>query len=337
MRDSVLRVDYFKLVMDDKGENGPGLKVERVKTMTLDDLRLVHAYHVLGLHWEADHPVMSVRPLKEMEGVLHYDGKPMDIDLARLSSLEMRASKEVQCVGRFESSRHIPCPGNQLLEGFAQCYPCISHDIPDPTCIFEPHCDGKRCGADFCQIPHVVYVTMFHQRRKIGMTQLRRVVERGTEQGADAILPLLVTKDRHGSRVLEKIISKRYGIPQAYNPSVILKDMAKPLDVGLMTSTARDMLHRVRRDWDSLRPRDILIEREPPEMDDTPVILDRYPLEEPLPNTPRRYDGEYIRGKVVGFKGKYAYLRSSGLIAVRMGSLVGKVIHTGERSFGSNR
>ena len=322
--------------MGNRERGGPGLKLERVKTMTLDDLRLVHPYHVLGQHWEADHPVMSVRPLKEMGGLLHYDGHPMDIDLTRLSSMEMRASREIQCVGRFESSTHIPCPGNELLEGFAQCYPCISHDIPDPTCIFEPHCNDTRCGADFCQIPHVVYVTMFHQRRKIGMTQLRRVVERGTEQGADAILPLLVTKDRHGSRALERIISKRYGIPQAYNPSVILGDMVKPLDVGQMTSTAREMLERIRRDWGSLRPRDILIEREPLEMDDAPVMLDRYPLEEPLSAKPRRYNGEYIRGKVVGFKGKYMYLRSSGLIAVKMPSLVGKVIHTGERLPGSS-
>ncbi len=314
--------------MDDRDGSGPGLVLERVQTMTLDDLRLVHTYHVLGLRWEVDHPVMSVRPLKEGSGLLHYDGHPIDIDLTQLSSMEMRASRNIQCVGRFERSMHIPCPGNELLEGFAQCYLCISHDIPDPTCIFEPHCNGKRCGADFCQIPHVVYITMFHQRRKIGMTQLRRALERGTEQGADAILPLLVTKDRYGSRVLENIISRRYRIPQAYNPSVILRDMVKPLDVGLMTSTAREMLDRIRGDWDSLLPPDIPIERAPLEMDGTPTILDRYPLEEPLPSTPRRYNGEYIRGKVVGFKGKYAYLRSSGLIAVKMGSLVGKVIHT---------
>lgn len=313
-----------------KKRNGPGLKLERVQTVTLDDLRLVHTYHILGLHWEVDHPVMTVRPLKEGSGSLNYDGHPMDIDLTKLSTIEMRASRNIQCVGRFERSVHIPCPGNGLLEGFAQCYPCISHDIPDPTCIFEPHCNGKRCGADFCQIPHVVYITMFHQRRKIGMTQLRRVMERGTEQGADAIMPLLVTKDRYGSRVLEKIISKRYRVPQAYNPSVILGDMVKPLDVGPMASAAREMLDRIRGDWDSLRPRDIPIERTPLEMNDAPVILDRYPLEEPLPSTPRRYNGEYIRGEVVGFKGKYAHLRSSGLIAVKMGSLVGKVIHTSD-------
>ncbi|MEA3558010.1 MAG: DUF2797 domain-containing protein [Candidatus Thermoplasmatota archaeon] len=296
---------------------------------TLDGDRYEVPYHILGYSWSGEHPVWTMLPMKRKDDELFPSGGPFDIDPVKMKRVEFRSSNDHHCVGRFSDGVHIPCPYSAEVEQFSQCPSCMKYDIPDPVCVFEPHCNKGTCGAPFCQIEHVVYLTSFRGRHKVGMTQLRRYEKRGREQGADLIFPLLVLADRYSARAVEGGISRYLKLPQAVRSPVKLKGWGAPLRKGIQT----DALLRVKRslveNWDDVLsglPDDVRIERGPEETDLAPAAL-TYPLKEPLDSSPRAYKGSIVRGDVVGYKGNYLVFRSSGLYAYRIGETPGKILY----------
>ncbi len=60
-----------------------------------------------------------------------------------------------------------------------------------------------ECDSEICRRKHVVYVAFHGDMVKIGMTSSLRLRERGIEQGADAIAPLVECENRMAARAAE--------------------------------------------------------------------------------------------------------------------------------------
>jgi hypothetical protein len=290
------------------------------------------SFHVLDYHWAGIEPVLVLRVLSPGEGGFVYTGGLVRIPLSKVGMIDLRAGKALYCVGKVGDD-HIPCEGHECLEGFSQCNGCLTEEIPDPECIFEPHCSSGGCGAFFCQKSHVVYLAMYRFRMKIGMTQTDRVMERATEQGADLILPLARTADRYSARALEKWLSSR-GIPESVPSSVVLKSLERKIPFSEMREEAVGYLEKLRSRQillrDILKSRRIRIEAMPRDMPSDVLVPGPYPIPDKLEATPRAIPVEIVRGEVVGFKGKWGVVRSHGsLAAFRVGDLVGRIAEIG--------
>ena len=211
-----------------------------------------HHFHILGFSWSTGSPELSLLPLRRDGNDLTGDRTPFDIDLRDMDDISFRFSGPPVCIGRFEEGEHIPCPGTREVNRFSQCMECMTHDIPDPNCIFEPHCHTGPCGADFCQVEHVVYITAFRSRMKIGMTQHRRMRTRAMEQGADGMLPLIILKDRFSARSYEGAISRTLGLPQMVSSYEKVQSTTMKRDLNEISEDLLQIKEELKMFWDDI-------------------------------------------------------------------------------------
>lgn len=309
-----------------------GFKFDPRFERTLFEERSGDMFHVLGMDWATKRPVLHYKLLEKRVAAYHYSGDVLTKEVLPGSRLDLTVSTDIFCTGRMDDA-HVPCPGREVLEGFAQCKTCLTQDVPDPKCIFEPHCNSEPCGAFFCQVPHVVYAVVYGTRLKIGMTQLLRVEERGLEQGGDMILPLVQVADRYSARKLEEWISERYGVPQAYPSRTILRDLSRGSDIQRSEERIVRFMERLRREQvmmgDILKGRGIRVLVMPRDMEIKPIVLGPYPVPPSLGSEPREVRPDIIKGEIVGAKGKWCIIKDGPMSAFRMPDLVGRLIMSG--------
>jgi hypothetical protein len=166
------------------------------------------------------------------------------------------------------------------------------------------------------------------------MTQYRRMRERAMEQGADGMLPLFLLRDRFSARSYEVSVSRTLAIPQMIRSGVKFSNMVLKRDLREIESSLLQGREDLRMLWDDVEihshPKAELIkgiER----FDHDPILIDDYPLDEPLPSKPKRFKGERVKGKVAGYKGNYMFFRQGGIMAFRLSEAVGKVLHADEK------
>jgi hypothetical protein len=114
----------------------------------LDMAQYREPFHVIGYSWNKEGPVWTLLKMRREGGVLKSEGMPFEIELVSMDEIDLRTSPGQFCVGRFNGDEYIPCPCQARVEQFAQCPSCMMFDIPDPACVFEPHCNRGPCGAD---------------------------------------------------------------------------------------------------------------------------------------------------------------------------------------------
>lgn len=260
--------------------------------------------HALEYHWDEFEPHLECYDTSE--------GEECELDLEELG---FRVSKRKTCVGYWDDEgRYVSCPKDASVTKYSQCPDCSREVfLPDQDCLFEPKCNGEKCGLDFCSREHILYVAFYDTRMKIGMSSSRRVEKRLIEQGADAYSVIGKYKGRKTARDAEKELSRRLGIPQWYMQKDLLRNLTRPLDVegikgrleGLRMTLGRSM---------NLTPEPL-------------VLLRRYPIALPLPETPKLQDshGEHS-GEYVGIKGKWLIYRDRGLKALNLSDLPGRFV-----------
>ncbi|MGA1821373.1 MAG: DUF2797 domain-containing protein [Thermoplasmatota archaeon] len=287
-------------------------------------------HHVLGYSWTSAGPVLTMERLYREGGSLHPSGEVCEVDMGGIPEIDMVISGTRICTGRWAEGGHIHCPSLAHLVTESQCYSCLSGDFPDPVCIFEPHCSSGSCGAGFCQAEHAVYLAVYHDRLKVGMTQVRRLHMRGMEQGADLITAVALLGDRYSARTLECIISLQCSIPQSVHPTNMLKSMRRKFDEDRAFHMTMSAVDEIRLSWDRISERigtygGIKVLTATPDMKFQPVSIE-YPLQNPLETSPRRLKGNCLKGKIVGFKGGFMIIRSHGLHAYNMHDSIGMVV-----------
>lgn len=242
--------------------------------------------HVLSFYWDDFQPHL-----------LLFDHVTRKVDLLPLERLAIEVGEDRTCVGRFDGDVYLPCPLARKIGRITSCRECMAPWIPVQSCIFEPQCSGDRCDhPEFCQRQHYVYLASFSNMIKVGMTSVGRLRERAIEQGADAVRPLFLCRDRREARELEKETSRRFKIPQEVRAPRIAGTWTSPPTRSSIENVQDHYVRRIAR-W-----------REP--LNEELVFLDRYPIKE-LPRTaprPVATAGAH-RGEVLGIKGRYMMFR----------------------------
>jgi hypothetical protein len=291
---------------------------------TADDIlrrRVPQAYaaHALSWEWKGFLPGLVVFDLGkgEVDAPRHF--LPGD-------RLDLSISPHRRCIGSFEGGVYRPCMMRRVVSGqHDQCPQCASSWIPVQNCIFEPACDGLHdmpCGkgGSICALPHHVYAAFFGDLIKVGMTLSSRLLERGIEQGADAMAMLGTYPNRQAARRAENDISRAVKATQWVRRNTFLRLQARHLD----REEYQSMLDR------ALSP--VAGELVHP----SPVqLLDNYPLTTPdlsrtgFVDLPGRH-----RGEVLGCKGKFLFyrLREGDVKVLDMASVPSHFITLGQEN-----
>jgi hypothetical protein len=251
--------------------------------------------HALDFSWEGFEPSLSI-----------FDSRDGEVSELDLDDIDFLTSRKKTCIGYFDGEKYVACPKNAPVEKYAQCPDCSKEVfLPFQDCVFEPQCDGERCGIDFCKREHVLYIAFYDTRMKIGMSSTRRVERRLIEQGADAFAIIGKRPTRLKARTAEKEISARLGIPQALRYDSVLRNFARKVDSDGIVGR-----------YEGLR----ITLGETYQMEPEPLRwLNKYPIELPLPRVPQLEDscGKH-KGRLVGLKGRWLIFESEGLKALNM-------------------
>ncbi|GEM_PF-359712 len=243
------------------------------------------SFHVLDFSWDGFVPRLEA-----------YDAGSGTVVMLPLDVLDMTVSSERECIGSFDRG-YRPCPARRPVGRFVQCRSCMGDWADVRKCVFEPQCTGDGCvHGDFCGRRHVVYLAAYGTLVKVGMTSATRLLRRGIEQGADAIVPVLMCRDRQEARHLEKEVSKRLRLPQEIRAGRIAAQWTHPPSRDVIENSLAT--HRLRiASWHEV-------------MDEEVVHLDGYPMHAhpPAPPAVAEVAGRHA-GAVLGIKGRYMIYR----------------------------
>lgn len=255
--------------------------------------------HALEFSWEGFEPSLTC-----------YDSKVEAVSEFDLSRVDFSISRRKTCVGYFnDEGQYVQCPERASVDKYHQCQKCSEEVfLPYQDCLFEPRCEGEICDLDFCRREHVLYVAYYDTRMKIGMSSSRRIARRLIEQGADAYSIIGKMPTRKRAREAEKSISSRLGIPQYVRRGIVLRNLARKVDVAGIEGR-----------FEGLR----MTLGEMFQLDLEPLQwLRDYPIELPLAETPRLQEswGRH-KGRLVGIKGGIMVYESDGLKALNLADI----------------
>jgi hypothetical protein len=279
----------------------------RADSLLLDSHPGSYPQHAISFGWDEYSPHLEAFDVRT--------GKVSDICL---EDIDWTVSEERRCVGRYNKEGYHACPSRTRVERFDQCSGCASVWIGRQECIFEPRCDGSRCDSDICRRKHVVYVAFHGDMVKIGMTSSLRLRERGIEQGADAIAPLVECENRMAARAAENQISHLLKARQTVSKKESLRTMMRYPDRSLYEPRYDHVLARV----SAIRP----------VINSSLQMLDQYPIEFDAGGEVQTttVEGRHT-GEVVAIKGKFLVYRTrtgKELKALQMSNLPSHFLRT---------
>lgn len=121
------------------------------------------------------------------------------------------------CIGfhsQDEYHHYEPCPETKKLEIGTQCGRCKGADVLFPCLV----CDGSKCHAierikEICDItPTSVYITLFDNYFKVGVSKKDRLFKRWLEQGADFAAEIATIPNGMLAREIESKLSQVFEI-----------------------------------------------------------------------------------------------------------------------------
>jgi len=215
--------------------------------------------------------------------------------------------------------KRLPCPTSSLADFGNQCRACAAKDA-------SSHC--ARCSGDSCSAHQsireacergesFVYLAVFGDRIKAGVSQGQRVEKRWIEQGADAARRVLKGNGRE-IRIYEKKIQDELGALKrvkadektSFTDSVSLERGLKKIEE--FTEKIHKMLPPTARIDDT-----------------TKLLLPRYglPKMKVRPIDVKIRDNVKVVGKILGTKGPILYLDNIGIIySINIHALTGRKI-----------
>ncbi len=242
--------------------------------------------HAISFGWD------DYKPLLEA-----FDERTEKVVEIALEEIDWHISEERRCVGRYNPDGYRPCPSKKKVERFDQCTNCASVWIGHQECIFEPRCNGTLCDSEICRRKHVVYVAFHGDMIKIGMTSSSRLKERGIEQGADAIAPIVDCCNRMEARAVENQVSRLLKARQTVSKKESLRTILRETDAGLYESRYEGVLAQVSKVLPTKNaPLEVL--------DSYPVVFSNRGHVEVT-----RLEGRHV-GNKVAIKGKFLVYRS---------------------------
>jgi len=260
---------------------------------------------------------------------LLIDGEPKELALDRGGRVSFRVGKGRFCVGRSRITRdystmdswkeRIPCPTHSPVDSGTQCKSCAINDASRPCA----RCTGETCNAEQsvrekCESSEAfVYLALFGDRLKAGVSQGRRVEKRWIEQGADAARRILAGNGRE-VRIYEKKIQDDLGALKGLkaDEKMTFTD-PKDLERGLRSLDER--VEAARRMFPSAK-----------HVDEATTLLDSVyglPEDATRPIEAKICDNAAIVGDILGAKGPVLFIKNAGIVySVNLRALTGRKI-----------
>lgn len=257
---------------------------------------------------------------------LMTDGDPGEIVLDKDRSISFRIGRGRFCIGHSRVTRdystmdswkeRVPCPTSSMADSGNQCRACAANDASGPCA----RCTGETCVAhssvrEACERGDAfVYLAVFGDRIKAGVSQGRRVEKRWIEQGADAARRILSGNGRD-VRVYEKRIQDELGaLKRVKSDDKTAFTDPRELEWGLkklgeFTDKVHQMLPSAAR------------------IDEAITLLSPVyglPQTKVRPVEVKIRDNVAIAGRILGAKGPILYLENKGIIySVNIHALTG--------------
>jgi len=257
------------------------------------------------------------------------DGDPGEVVLERGKSISFRIGNGRLCVGHSRITRdystmeswkeRVPCPTASYADSGSQCRACAANDASSPCA----RCTGETCAAhpgvrEKCENSEAyVYLAVFGDRVKAGVSQGRRVEKRWVEQGADAARRVLTANGRE-ARIYEKRIQDELGALKGVKADAKMSFTdPRELEYGLKSLDT----HAVK--LLALFPSTRHVDEE------TTLLTEVYGLPQTRvrPIEAKIRDNAAVSGKILGAKGPILYLENTGIIySVNLHTLIGRKI-----------
>ena len=116
------------------------------------------------------------------------------------------------CVGYFKNGVKYPCPQNKKIESGYQCEICKELDeiLPCTSCI--GYCRNISKRSECMNTNYYIYIAIFGNLLKVGISRDSRLKHRLIEQGADFGAKIAHIKDGRIARLYEQKIKRFLGI-----------------------------------------------------------------------------------------------------------------------------
>ncbi len=233
---------------------------------------------------------------------LSFDEQKLDINALIGKPIRLQFNQEIRCSFCGKTTK------KSYSQGY--CWPCSSTLARCDLCIMRPEtchyhhgtCREPDWGETNCFAPHIVYIANT-SGAKVGITRKTNIPSRWIDQGASSALPILETKTRLDSGLIEKALKETISDRTNWR-----KMLSNEVDAADLVTTKQTLLEKIPTLIDEL-------EAKPLYNDivniDYPVI--KYPAKIVSLNFDKTPD---IAGILNGIKGQYLLL-DCGVLNIR--------------------
>lgn len=223
------------------------------------------------------------------------------------------------CIGYTKNNMHFDCPKNNRVENSFQCEICKKLDdtLPCTSCVGICRNFGKR--QECMEKEFGIYIALFGNLLKVGISQELRIKHRLIEQGADFGAIIAKVKDGKLARVYEQKIKNYLNIEDRVSGyKKFLKSYVNP------TSSIKSIVEAINKIKDS---QSIRINLENLTIYDLRKYYNLDAIENIKPEFIKIQKGEKIEGIVLAVKGNIIFIkRDSKYICFNAHELKGREI-----------
>ena len=226
---------------------------------------------------------------------------------------------ERYCIGYTKNNVHYDCPKNNKVENSSQCEICKKLDDTLPCTSCMGICKNIEKRAECMKKEFCLYLAIFGNILKVGISRDLRLKQRLIEQGADFGAKLASVKDGKLARIYEQKI-KNYlnseDIVSGYKK--FIKSFINP------TGTIKDMVEAITK----LKKSNVInIPIGDVEIYDLRKYYNLHTIVNVMPKFIKIEKGEHIEGLVLAVKGNVVFMkRSDEYVCFNANDLIGREV-----------
>lgn len=200
------------------------------------------------------------------------------------------------------------------------CYPCFSKLAECDSCIMSPEkchfhlgtCRDEEWAQSHCMVDHIVYLAN-SSGLKVGITRASQIPTRWMDQGAVQAIPLIKTKSRYLSGLVEvalkTYVSDRTQWQRMLKNEVDLVDLQEEKEKLLFQAMDEVQALQQEHGLDAIQ----IIETEVVDSTSIDYPVQQFPVKVKAFNLDK---DPFIKGKLMGIKGQYLIL-DTGVVNLR--------------------
>lgn len=203
--------------------------------------------------------------------------------------------------------------GEKLTKSHSKCEECHRLDYHSLCSI----CNGSKCllEEERCVMPYVVYLALFGNVLKVGVSKSSRYPKRTIEQGADYSMIIANVPDGFLARRIEGQITNQFRTRDRMSISEKIKLLCTRGNQRILTVTANSIFADISRFNEYMETKQEILD------------LNCFRGSKGLSNIPLENKGDIINGRIVGSKGHILFIEDLNTISIlNVGRVIGRMI-----------